>query len=88
MVEREVEVMNSLGLHARPSSMIVQTAQKYTSTVSIVKSGAVADAKSIMNVMILAATRGTKVIIRTSGPDEVAAADAIENLFLQKFNEE
>jgi phosphocarrier protein HPr len=88
MIERDVEVINSLGIHARPSSLIVQTAQKFKSSIYIVKKGAIADAKSIMSVMMLAATFGSVVTIRAQGADEKAAADAITKLFLQKFNEE
>jgi phosphocarrier protein HPr len=88
MVERKVKVVNRLGIHARPSSMIVQTAQKFNSAISIVKSGAVADAKSIMSVMMLAATLGSEVIIRASGKDESDAISAMVALFEQKFNEE
>lgn len=88
MVEKEVTVINSLGIHARPSSLIVQTALKYKSSISIIKSGASADAKSIMSVMMLAATCGSTVTIKAAGADEVAAADAVADLFNRKFNEE
>ncbi len=88
MVEREVVVSNKLGIHARPSSMIVQTAMKYKSAIQIVKSGAVADAKSIMSVMMLAANFGSMVSIRAQGDDEAEAVEAIAGLFSSKFNEE
>jgi phosphocarrier protein len=88
MTERKVEVVNNLGIHARPSSMIVKTAQRFTSNISIVKGGAVADAKSIMSVMMLAATCGSMVAIRASGPDENDAVEAIAALFARKFDEE
>ncbi len=88
MVEREVEVINSLGIHARPSSLIVKAAQNFKSKISVVKSGASADAKSIMSVMMLAATCGSKVTIRASGVDEEQAVEAIARLFERKFDEE
>jgi phosphocarrier protein HPr len=88
MVERQVDVVNSLGIHARPASMIVKTAQRFKSTVSVVKNGAVADAKSIMSVMMLAATCGSTVTIRASGADEAEAVDAVATLFERKFDEE
>ena len=88
MVERQVEVINSLGIHARPSSLIVKTAQRFKSSVSVVKNGAVADAKSIMSVMMLAATCGSIVVIRASGVDEAEAVDAVAALFDRKFDEE
>jgi len=88
MVQKEVTVINTLGIHARPSSLIVQTALKFKSTISIIKSGASADAKSIMSVMMLAATCGSTVTIKANGDDESAAADAIADLFRRKFDEE
>ena len=88
MTERKIEVVNTLGIHARPSSMIIQTAQKFKSAISIVKGGAVADAKSIMSVMMLAATCGSEVTIRATGADEAAAVQAIADLFARKFDEE
>lgn len=88
MVERSVKVTNQLGIHARPASMIVQWANKFTSKIWIEKDGIPADAKSIMNVMMLAAAHGSDVIIRASGEDEEEAVGAIEALFHKKFNEE
>lgn len=88
MVERQIDVVNSLGIHARPSSLIVKTAQRFKSAVSVVKNGAVADAKSIMSVMMLAATCGSTVTIRASGADETEAVDAVVELFKRKFDEE
>lgn len=88
MSERDVVVVNTLGIHARPSSLIVQTAMKFTSKITIVNKGAAADAKSIMSVMMLAATCGSMVTIRAVGPDEAEAIEAIATLFARKFNEE
>jgi phosphocarrier protein HPr len=88
MVEKEVEVLNTHGIHARPSSLIVQAALKFKCSISIIKNGATADAKSIMSVMMLAATAGSKVIIRANGADEKPAIEALATLFANKFNEE
>jgi phosphocarrier protein HPr len=88
MVEREIKVINSLGVHARPSSKIVQTANRYKSKISLYKDDIAADAKSILHVMMLGANYDTLVTIRASGEDEKEAADAITALFEQKFNEE
>lgn len=88
MTERVVAVTNNLGIHARPASMIVKTAQHFKSSITISKEGAEADAKSIMSVMMLAATCGSSVTIRTSGEDEEQALDAIAGLFARKFDEE
>lgn len=81
-------MINSLGIHARPASMIVQTAIKFKSQVSIIKEGTTADAKSIMNVLMLGAECGTTVTIRANGPDEQDAVQAVALLFDQKFKEE
>jgi phosphotransferase system HPr (HPr) family protein len=88
MIERTVTVSNSLGIHARPASMIVQAAGRYRADVSLEKDGTRADAKSIMNVMMLAASRGSQVTIRADGADEDEAVNAIARLFEDKFSEE
>jgi phosphocarrier protein HPr len=88
MKERQITVINSLGIHARPASMIVQTAMKFKSSLWLIKDGASADAKSIMSVMMLAAAYNSKVTIRASGEDEEDAVNAIAALFEKKFNEE
>jgi phosphocarrier protein len=88
MIEKTVTVTNALGIHARPASMIVQAAGKYRSDVSLEKDGTRADAKSIMNVMMLAASRGSTVTIRADGADEDEAVNAIVRLFEEKFNED
>ncbi len=88
MTERQVEVLNFHGVHARPASMIVEAARRFKSEISLIKNGAVADAKSIMTVMMLAAVRGSIVTIRASGEDEEAAVEALTELFKRKFDEE
>jgi phosphocarrier protein HPr len=88
MIEQEIKVINRLGIHARPSSMIVQTAMKFKSSVNLIKDGANADAKSIMSVMMLAAGCDSVVTLRANGPDEKDAITAIASLFEQKFKEE
>jgi phosphocarrier protein HPr len=88
MIERQIKVINALGIHARPASMIVQTAVKFKSNIWLVKDGANADAKSIMSVMMLAAAVNSTVTIRATGNDEEDAITAIASLFEQKFKEE
>jgi phosphocarrier protein HPr len=88
MIERQIKVINTLGIHARPASMIVQTAIKFKSNIWLIKDGANADAKSIMSVMMLAAAVNSTVIIRATGNDEEDAVAAIASLFEQKFKEE
>lgn len=88
MVERNIVVSNALGIHARPASLIVQTAMKFKSSLTLLKGNATADAKSIMSVMMLAAAKNTPICIRANGPDESEAVDAMIELFNRKFNEE
>jgi phosphotransferase system HPr (HPr) family protein len=88
MVAREIKVINTLGVHARPASKIVQTANRFKSAVSLCRDKVTADAKSILNVMMLGANYDTSVTIRAAGEDEKEAVDAIAGLFEQKFNEE
>ena len=88
MIEREIKVINALGVHARPASKIVQTANKFASKISITKDRACADAKSILHVMMLGANFDSAITIKASGQDEKEAIDAIASLFEQKFGED
>lgn len=89
MVCREkVTVINSLGLHARPASMLVQVASGYNSDIMLSKDGMQVNAKSIMGVMMLAAEMGAKVEIEAEGNDAKEAVAAIRELFTRKFDEE
>ena len=88
MVYRTLTIQNSLGIHARPASLIVQMCKNFKSDIAIEKDGVSADAKSIMNIMMLAAASQSEVVVRAKGPDEQAALDAIVTLFENKFNEE
>jgi len=88
MIERDLEIINKLGLHARASAKLVNTANAFASKTEIEFAGQTADAKSIMQVMMLAASVGSKVRIRTIGSDEQAAMEAIEALINNYFDEE
>jgi phosphocarrier protein len=87
MQQREVEIVNKLGLHARASAKLTQLAARYQCDVAMVRSGRRVNAKSIMGVMMLAAGLGSSVIVEAEGGDEVAAMTAIEMLFANKFGE-
>ena len=87
MHQREVEIVNKLGLHARASAKLTQLAAKFQSDVQISRSGRKVNAKSIMGVMMLAAGIGSMVELEVEGPDEGAAAAALEKLFSEKFGE-
>ncbi len=87
MVERDVTISNKLGLHARASAKLVQLLQGFKADAFLVHRGREINAKSIMGVMMLAAGVGSVITLRTDGPDEVAALDAMVDLFARKFDE-
>jgi phosphocarrier protein HPr len=87
MIQREVTITNSLGIHARPASLIVQTSAAYDADIWLVKDGALANAKSILSVMMLAAACNKKITVRANGKDEEKAVEAIAKLFEMNFNE-
>ncbi|HWR12938.1 MAG TPA: HPr family phosphocarrier protein [Rectinemataceae bacterium] len=88
MVEIETTIKNRAGIHARPSALIAQTAVKFSSRIFLEKNGNRINAKSIMGIITLAASYGSKITISAEGADEQAAVDAIKNLFESGFNEE
>ncbi len=88
MVEKEVEVVNKLGLHARPAMMLVKTASQFQSEIKIIKDNMNVNAKSIMGVLVLAAEKGSKLKIVAEGPDEEEAVEALAKLFAEGFGEE
>ena len=87
-MEKEVTVMNSLGLHARPAAMIAKCASKYSSEIMINKSGEIANGKSILGIMTLSAGKGTVLVLSAEGDDAETALNDIVNLFETKFDEE
>jgi len=88
MLERKIKVINKLGLHARPSSLLVKLAIKFRSEVKIKKDEMEVNGKSIMGVMMLAAECGSDLTFILDGVDEIEAMEQIENLFLSKFDED
>ncbi|HEX2163766.1 MAG TPA: HPr family phosphocarrier protein [Thermoanaerobaculia bacterium] len=88
MIEREVEIVNRLGLHARAAAKLVQTAGSFDSRLWVVKDGEEVDAKSILGILLLAASQGTRVTLRAEGEDEEAAIDAVSRLIADRFHEE
>ena len=87
MTERDVEIKNKLGLHARAAAKLVHVAAKFKSDIKIRKGDEEVDGKSILGILLLAAGRGSTIKIRADGPDEREALDAIENLIDAKFDE-
>ena len=84
---RELEIVNKLGLHARASAKLTQLASRFQSDVHIARNGRRVNAKSIMGVMMLAAGKGSKVTVETSGPDEEEAMTALCALVADYFGE-
>lgn len=88
MQQRDVEIVNKLGLHARPSARLTQLAARFKSQVHLSRNGRRVNAKSIMGVMMLAAARGSTVTLETDGEDEVEAIDSLAGLISSGFGEE
>jgi len=88
LVERKVEVINRLGLHARPAALLVQKASKFKCEIKLQKENLEVNAKSILSVMALAAEVGSFVIIKAEGEDEAVAVEELAKLFEEKFGEE
>ncbi len=87
MLEREVEIVNRLGLHARAAAKLVHRASEFDSEVTLVKDGEEVDAKSILGILLLAAAQGSRLIVRAEGPDEQAALAAVAELIADRFGE-
>ncbi|MGE5525187.1 MAG: HPr family phosphocarrier protein [Rhodospirillaceae bacterium] len=87
MQQQEVEIINKLGLHARASAKLTETAGRYQADVWVSRNGKRVNAKSIMGVMMLAAAKGSRIMIETDGPDEAEAIAAVAQLVAQRFGE-
>ena len=88
MQERPITIINKLGLHARAAARFVTVASSFSSSIDIAKHGQKVNGTSIMGVMMLAASRGTELIIITEGSDETEAADSLAKLVTERFGEE
>ncbi|GJL81543.1 MAG: phosphocarrier protein HPr [marine bacterium B5-7] len=88
VVEKQLEVINKLGLHARAAAKLVNTASAFGSEVWIELGGQSVNAKSIMGLMMLAAAAGTTVDLRVEGDDADEATQAISDLFADRFGED
>ena len=87
-VQKEVTIVNRLGMHARPAAMFVRIASRFRSEVWVEKEGEQINGKSIMGLMMLAAGQGSKLLIRCEGPDADEALRELERLITDKFNED
>jgi len=88
MVEKLLTVKNRAGIHARPAAIIAQTANRFECEVTLIHEDITVNAKSIMGVITMAAGYNTVVKLQTEGADEKEAAQALEELFESKFEEE
>ncbi len=80
VIKRTLTVRNKLGLHARPAALFVQIANKYDAQISVKKGGQIVNGKSIMGIMMLAASRGSKIFIIAKGDDAQQAVEELERL--------
>ncbi|ASU40883.1 HPr family phosphocarrier protein [Herbaspirillum sp. meg3] len=87
MIQKELEIINKLGLHARASAKLTQLASKYKCEVWMTFNKRRVNAKSIMGVMMLAAGKGSKVLLETEGDDEQDCFTALEALINDRFGE-
>lgn len=87
MISKQLEIINKLGLHARASTKLTQTASKFASEIWIERNGRRVNAKSIMGVMMLAAAKGSIVTLEANGPDEAVAMEALTALIEGYFGE-
>lgn len=87
MIERNVEIKNKLGLHARAAAKLVHIAARFKSDIKIRKGDEEVDGKSILGILLLAAGRGSTILVRADGSDERDAIEAVEKLIDGKFDE-
>jgi phosphocarrier protein len=86
-VVKKMEIKNKLGVHARAAALLVQTVNRFPAQVTISKDGQTADGRSIMGVLMLAATQGSIIEVEAAGQDAEQAVKAIEKLVDKRFNE-
>lgn len=87
MVSTQITIINKLGLHARAASKLVNQASQFESEIFIIRDDSRVNAKSIMGVMMLAASKGTEITLEADGADEQASLDAILELINNRFGE-
>jgi phosphocarrier protein HPr len=88
VIARTLEIQNRLGLHARAAAKLVHTASRFRSSVKIRKEDEEVDGKSILGILLLAASLGTTIRLTVEGDDEADAARAVEDLIARKFDED
>lgn len=88
MITKDLQVLNKLGLHARAAAKVVFIANKFVSDITLVKGNKHADARSIMKILMLSASKDSIINITIEGNDETQAMNSIEKLFQDKFDED
>lgn len=88
MLSRKFMIKNRLGLHARAAARLVQTANQFTSEVTLLKDEIEVNGKSIMGILLLAAPKGTEILVAIDGPDEEQAMTVVADLIEDGFGEE
>ena len=88
MPQNEFLIVNKLGLHARASALFVKTASRFTSEIKLAREGVEVNGKSIMGIMMLAASKGSTVLLTVAGADEVEAFQTLGELIANGFGEE
>lgn len=88
MLRNDFVIINKLGLHARASALFVKTASRFASDVKLAKEGVEVNGKSIMGIMMLAASKGTTITLSVNGVDEEEAMQTIGDLITNGFGEE
>jgi phosphocarrier protein HPr len=87
MIRTDIEIINKLGLHARAASKLVNLASQFSSSIFLENKGNKVNAKSIMGVMMLAASQGTHLVLEVDGDDEQSSSDSIIQLINNRFDE-
>ena len=88
MLEKDTEIINKLGLHARAATRFANTAKHFSCDIRLILGSKNIDGKSIMSLMLLAASKGTKLILQTEGKDEKEAMEALISLIENRFEED
>ena len=88
MITKKLTILNKLGVHARAAAKVVSLANEFESTIIITKDGKNADARSIMKLLMLSASQGSRINIEVDGTDQKDAMKSIEKLFNNKFDEQ
>lgn len=88
MIEQQFTIINKLGLHARASALFVKTASQFKSEIKVSREGIEVNGKSIMGIMMLAAAKGTEIVLNVAGTDESEAFQKLEELIKNGFGEE